>query len=93
MSAPDPSRLDDPFRAIRALREDLGRAVDRISVLEEHLAAVEALASGELQRSRESLDRLSAVVEGFTEVMRATAPGRPGGPLGTVHPIRPEEDK
>ena len=74
------SDTGDIWRTIRSLR-------DRISVLEEQLAAVEAIASGELQRNREAVERLTAVVESFTEIMRAGEPG----PLGTVHPIRPEE--
>jgi hypothetical protein len=39
--------------------------------------------------NREAVERLTAIVEGFIEIMRSGVPG----PLGTAHPIPPGEDK
>ena len=49
------------------LQAQLDAALDRIRRLEEQLSAVEAIASDELQRNREAIEWLTAIVEGFIE--------------------------
>lgn len=64
------------------LQAQLDAALDRIRRLEEQLSAAEAIASDEPQCNREAVERLTAIVEGFIEIMR---PGEPRT-LGTVPP-------